>query len=146
MSHTSTIKSVSIQSISALRAAVAELRSTGMNITLEDGGTPRAYYSNQQGLGPAAHVIKLGDCRYDVGVYPNGQGGYELRTDFWNGDVERILGAQASSPATRDQAKLGRIFQMYALHAAEEQAAAQGLTTQRAAGANGALELLVSGY
>lgn len=145
MSHTSRIKAVKIQSISALSAAIDELRSQGLRIELARDTKPRAYYSNQEGMGVAPFCIKLHDAKYDVGVYPT-EGGYELRTDFFGNTVQQQVGAPASSPATQEQAKLGKIYQMYALHAATEKARNQGLQVERRAGENGAVQLLIQGY
>ncbi|ALT58022.1 hypothetical protein FDG94_gp029 [Pseudomonas phage SM1] len=126
---------------------MAELRASGMNIDIATDAVPRAYFQNQQGMGKAPYVIRLHDAKYDVGVYalPDGSG-YELRTDFWGGSVERVVGAKASSSETTEQAKLGRIFQAYALNAAEQHAHQQGMTTTRSVGQDGAIELLVQGY
>lgn len=147
MSHTTSISSVRIKSISALRAAVEELRSNGMSIQMIADATPRAYYSNQAGMGAAPYVIQLPSANYDIGVYPAADGdGYELRTDLWGGSVERVLGAKASSAATAEQAKLGRLYQMYAIAATEERASEQGMQVERTLEADGSIQLLVTGY
>lgn len=141
MSHTTTIKAIAIVDVEALRAAVAELAQSGMKISLQDGGTPRAYFNNQKGMGAADFVIKLGDAPYDIGVYKNEAGTYELRTDFWGGSVERVLGAQASSAEKRDQAKLGKLYQMYGVHATLRQARKQGYSARRHVAADGTIKV-----
>lgn len=147
MSHTTSISSVRIMSISALRAAVEELRSNGMSIQMSTNKAPRAYYSNQAGMGVAPYVIELPGASYDIGVYPAADGeGYELRTDFFGGTVEKVLGAKASCKEATDQAKLGRLYQMYAVRATEEQAANDGYQVERSLAADGSIQLLVTGY
>lgn len=146
MSHTSAIKSIKIQSISALRAAIEELSSQGVRANLIENATPRAYYNDQQGMGVAPFVIQLPQAKYDIGVYPTSDGGYEMRTDFFGGSVAKEVGVVACSSETSEQAKLGKIFQYYALNAAEEQARNQGLMTQRVTGDEGAIELVLTGY
>ena len=146
MSHTSSIKSIKIQSISALHAAVAELREKGLNVEMVADAKPRASFADQGGMGQAPYVIKLNDAKYDIGVYQSEGGGYELRTDFWNGSVESVVGAPASCPETREQAKMGRVFQHYAICAAEEQARNQGLQYTRETAENGDMVLAITGY
>lgn len=145
MSHTATIKAIKIQSIAALRAAVREMNETGIKCELlEDGKAPRAFYPDQPGMGPAPYVLKLTDCRYDIGFYAV-EGGYEARTDFWAGHVEKVVGAEACSIESKDQAKLGKMFQMYGIHATIEAARKKGHTVMRKTGKDGAVQLIVSG-
>lgn len=144
MSHTSTIKSIAIVDIEALRAAVNELAKTGMKISLQEGGKPRAYFQDQQGMGNADFVIKLDSAKYDIGVYKNDAGTYELRTDFWSGSVENILGAQASAEDKREQAKLGKLYQMYGVHATLRQARKKGYSATRSVAKDGTIQLELS--
>lgn len=141
MSHTTTIDAIAIVDIEALKAAVAELAQAGMKISLQTGGKPRAYFPDQKGMGEAAYVIKLADAKYDIGVYKGEKGAYELRTDFWAGSVEKVLGAPASSAEKRDQARLGKLYQMYGVHAATRQARKQGYPVRRAVAADGTIKL-----
>lgn len=146
MSHTTSIKAIKIQSITALQAAIAELNQMGVRLTLTANQTPRAYFSNQQGMGKADYVIQLADAKYDIGLYKDEQGGgYEARTDFWNGEVERVLGAQARTPENALQAKMGRLFQTYGIHATMEQARKRGQTVRRIAKADGTVALEITG-
>lgn len=145
MSHTSTISAVKILSVSALRAAVDELNASGVRCSLTEGGKPRAYYDNQQGLGEADFVLQLPGANYDVGLYKSEDGSYEARTDFWGGSVAACLGAAPSKPENAEQAKLGRLFQLYAIHATTEQAVRKGLTVRRTAGENGKIKLVLTG-
>lgn len=146
MSHTSAVKSIAITSIEALRAAVTELNANGVKCSLIENASPRAYYQNQTGLGKADFVIKLENSRYDVGLYKSAAGGYEVRTDFWGEDVKNQLGAAASGPGKAEQAKLGKLFQAYGIHAALQQARSKGLMATRQKGANGVEQVVVTGY
>jgi len=146
MSHTATISGIKITDISVLRKAIEELAASGIKISMEDGGTPRAFYPNQPGLGKADHVVKLVDSRYDIGLYKQDDGSYQPRTDFWGGDVQKILGVKASDPAKEDQAKLGRLVQMYGIHAAMDKARKQGYTVRRTMTEDGTAKLLVTGF
>jgi hypothetical protein len=145
MSHTSTVKSIKIQSVSALRAAITELSQTGVQCSLQEGGTPRAYFQGQQGMGAADFVIKLGGSPYDIGLYKSESGGYEARTDFYAGHIEKVLGGTARTPEAREQAKMGKLFQMYGVHAAMEAARKKGHTVRRIQKENGTIALEVTG-
>lgn len=145
MSHTATVKSIAIQSITALRAAIAELAQTGVRCSLLENETPRAYYSNQQGMGKADFVVKLDACPYDIGLYKNAEGTYEARTDFFAGHIEKVLGAKATTPGNADQARMGKLFQMYGVHAAMEAARKKGHMVRRINREDGRVTLEVTG-
>lgn len=144
MSHTSTVTSIKIQSITALRAAVAELATKGIRCSLIENATPRAYFPNQPGLGKADFVLRLDSANYDVGLYKT-DNGYEARTDFWGGSVEQCLGAPARSAESAQQARMGRLFQMYGVHAATEAARKKGHMVRRIEKQDGTIALEVSG-
>jgi hypothetical protein len=146
MSHTSSVKSIAITNVEALRAAVTELNSLGVSCELLENASPRAYFSNQAGLGQADFVLKLHKSRYDVGFYRTEQGGYEVRTDFWGQDVKNQLGAKASGPGKAEQAQLGKLFQAYGIHAAMGEARRRGLQATRQKGADGVEQVVVTGY
>lgn len=145
MSHTSAIKAIQIQSISALRSAITELNTTGVGLTLIENAVPRAYFANQQGMGKADYVVQLSNCPYDIGLYKNEQGGYEARTDFFAGHVAKVLGAACTKPENREQAQMGKLFQMYAIHAATEVARRKGHSVRRITKADGTVQLEVTG-
>lgn len=146
MSHTSSVKSIAISNVEALRAAVEELNANGVRCSLKENASPRAFYQNQTGLGKADYVIELKDSRYDVGLYKSATGGYEVRTDFWGKDVEGQLGAKASAPGKAEQARLGKLFQTYGIHAAMQEARKKGLMATRQKGADGREQVIVTGY
>ncbi len=144
MSHTATVQSIKIQSVSALRAAITELAQSGIRCSLIENATPRAYFPNQVGMGQAEFVVKLEDSPYDIGLYKIGNE-YEARTDFHAGHISKVLGAPASSLASRQQAQMGKLFQMYGVHAATEAARAKGHMVNRVVRANGKIALEVTG-
>ena len=131
MSHTSSIKSVKIVSVDALRAAVFELASSGIKCSLIENATPRAYFKDQQGMGKANYVLRLDNANYDVGFYRQEDGSYEPRTDFFGGTVAREIGGQATSSEKQEQAQMGKLFQAYAIHATIEQARKRGQAVMR---------------
>lgn len=145
MSHTSTVKSIKIQSITALEAAIKELQQKGIQCALVANSKPRAYFDNQQGMGMADYVVHLPGSKYDIGLYKGDDGSYEARTDFYRGDVEAILGVPASSPESADQARMGKLFQAYGIHAAMEAARKKGYMVQRRNLADGTVKLEVTG-
>ena len=99
MSHTTSIKTTPIKSVTALQTAIAVLQSQGINITLERNAVPRMYYADQiakhvkskqdtaQRAGQAHeglrfhenpeecdYVIKVADAYYDIGLIYNQHG------------------------------------------------------------------------
>ena len=145
MSHTSRISAIKIASVSALRAAIAELNSVGVKCALVENETPRAFFPNQEGMGKADFIVRLTDAPYDIGLYKQADGTYEARTDFWGGHVEKCVGGKATKPENADQAKMGRLFQLYGVHAATETAKRKGLSVRRINDASGKIKLEVTG-
>lgn len=147
MSHTTAIKGISIQNIAALRAAIDELNTIGIKCSLIEDATPRAFYPDQKGLGKADFVIKLDASRYDVGLYKNADGAYEARTDFWAGEVAKVLGGKATAPEHAQQAQMGKLFQMYGIHAATLEARRTGKMVRRVTNEEtGQVKLVLTGF
>lgn len=142
MSHTAYIDTVEIRDENAIEAAVRELAQEGVNISIERNSVPRAYYSNQEGMNsPADITLRLGDGRYDVGLYKDPKTGtYQLRADFWAGDIAKSLGANSKEKG----AEVGKFLQRYAVCAAELQAMNQGFSTTRSLKSDGTMQLLVN--
>lgn len=144
MSHTSTINSVVFTDVGALQSAIRELQAEGVSCTLLENAVPRAYSTNQEGMGKAPYVIQLRDARYDIGLYMNEDlGGYEARTDFWRGEVENVLGARCEEGGNLGQAKMGKLYQKYAVCATENQAALQGYSSSRHTKEDGTVQLVL---
>lgn len=137
MSHTTTVKSVAIRDIEALRMAIAELaEKRGIKATLEEGDNinPRMYYREQERelKGKTPYVLRLPDASYDVGFQKMEDGTYAPVTDFYGGSVEKHLhaecGCKPSGMTEEDRVRyaLGGLMQGYAKHASINQAVAQG--------------------
>lgn len=145
MSHTTSIEGVRFTDVAALEAAVKELQSKGIKCDLVKGGTPRAYYQNQQGLGAAEYVLKLHDAKYDVGFYPAADGkGMEARTDLFAGSVAAVLGAVRGKGESAEMAALGKLNQTYAIHAATRRATMAGHNVTRVQQKDGTVTLTVT--
>lgn len=145
MSHTTSIDDILFTDISALQAAIAELQAAGVDCSLAKGEKPRAFYAEQQGMGVADYVIKLPSARYDIGLYYNAEKkGYEARTDFFAGSVEAAVGTSPVGVANPVRAKMGRLYQTYAVHAATRKAVQQGYSVTRREGKDGLIQLVVN--
>lgn len=145
MSHTSIINSVVFSDVAALRSAIKELASLGVKCELLENAIPRAYYIKQAGMGIAPLVVKLTDGPYDVGLYQRqGTSEYEARADFYAGYVEKVLGVSCPVGGNKDQAKMGKLYQMYAVHAATRKAIQEGHQVSRVNQADGSVQLEVS--
>lgn len=140
MSHTATIKGVEITDVKALEAAVRDLNKAGVPCELIANATPRAYYHGQEGLGKADFVLKLHNSKYDVGLYKSGKN-YEARTDFWQKHVENQLGVQ-DDKVDPNQAKLGKLYQLYAVNATERSLTMKGISSRRIVKDNGTVQLI----
>ncbi|MCK5307055.1 MAG: hypothetical protein KAJ73_00450 [Zetaproteobacteria bacterium] len=145
MSHTTTIGTILFADIGALQGAIKELKSQGIQCKLLENAAPRAYSANQSGMGKAPYVVNLPNADYDIGLYPSESGeGLEPRTDFYRGSVQRELGAEHVKPGEdTEQAKIGKLVQMYAIHAAERKAVQQGMQVTRVPTDNGGLQLKI---
>lgn len=146
MSHTSTISSILISDTAALRATVAELKSKGVRCDLLENAIPRSYSSMQEGMNTKApFVVKLHDAQFDVGLYESNDGkGLEARTDFWNGSVERQLGVKPGEGDDAEQAKMGKLYQTYAVQAATRKAVQQGYRVNRVNKQDGGVQLQIA--
>lgn len=146
MSHTTEITDIVFNDIEALKLAVGELRRNGIDCELKQKATARAYYPDQSGMaGEMDYVLRLKGAPYDVAFVKTDDGkGYAARTDLWNGNVERVLGATAREGESKEQAALGKLNQMYAVHAATRQAAKQGFSVRRVTKPDGSIQLVIN--
>ena len=147
MSHTSQITSVIITDEIALKSAIQELKENGVKCDLLENAVPRSYYgSRQEGMNQAArYVVYLPTSKYDVGLYPSDKGkGFTARTDFYSGQVESVLGAAVGEGDDYEQARLGKLYQMYAVHAATRRAVQQGYRVSRLTKSDGTIQLRVA--
>ncbi len=132
ISHTTTLSSIAIRDIAALRQAVAKLRDKGVNCELVENQRPRMYFTEQGE--ECEYVVKLPDGRYDVGLKLQADGSYAPVFDEYSGHVGGQIGADAnvcpmpdrSDEEGRAQHAIGRLLQFYAEAAAINAAVAQG--------------------
>lgn len=133
MSHTTTIGTVKITDIDALRAAVAELQSTGVQCELVERQKPRMYFDNQHGV--CDYVLKLPNSPYDVGFDKQKDGSYAPVTDLHGNHVGKQIGAMncaiPNTQSGRAQHAIGRLMQNYAKNAAMNAARRAGHSVAR---------------
>lgn len=141
MSHTTTISTLLLSDETAIKGAIKELQSQGVNCELLEAAVPRCYPGNT--MKKADFCLKLADSPYDVGLYKNKDGEFSAATDFYNGHVEKVLGVVPGEKDNRDQAKLGKLYQAYAQNAIERQAAQQGYSVSRVKSDNGGVRLVL---
>jgi hypothetical protein len=124
MSHFTTIHT-QIKDIEALRETCAELR-----LELLRDAEARGYGSQLQ---RGDWVIRL-QGPYDVALHRQTDGTYGLSTDWWEGHVEKEVGAN-----------YGRLLQLYAVHKAAREARKRGLSVQRTLRSDGSIKLTIGG-
>lgn len=145
MSHTTEISSIVFSDVEALRLAVQDLQKAGVKCTLKEKATPRAYFSNQAGMGPADYVLELQDSPYDVGFYYDTKlKGMVARTDLFLGNVARVLGVPPQANEKAEQAALGKLYHAYAVNATTRQATRQGYSVRRVTRADGSVQLIMN--
>jgi hypothetical protein len=161
MSHTTTVKSVPIKDIRALRAAINELKAKGVNIELEQNAVPRMYYANQlqKHMGRQSevcdYVVRVKDAYYDIGLIKEADGSFTPVFDDYNyssssvpatkegsGPIRDSLGAKFEgkvdhwSGARQDTEQtlhsIGKLLQGYTKHATIFAATQAGYQVQRA--------------
>jgi len=136
VSHTTTLKGLSIKDAAAIVAAVAEIKTAGVDCELLRDTVPRMYFHNQHGK--CAFVLKLVGSRYDLGLDLQDDGTYATVFDEWQGDIARKIGADGNlcpmpnSPEGKAQHGIGKFMQSYAKHAAMNAAVAQGYMVEGA--------------
>ncbi len=124
MSHFTTIKT-QIKDVEALRSAVNEL---GLQILANTEA--RGYISNKT---KGDYVIRL-KGPYDIALNKTPDGSYGLTTDWWDGHVEKEVGA-----------KFGRLLQLYGIHKTTIEARKRGHFVQRKAQKDGSIKLVIGG-
>jgi len=161
MSHTTSIKTVAIKSITAVRAAVEELNRKGIRCELRENSVPRMYYPNQLQMHKgrkneiADAVIHLPGSRYDVALLKQEDGSYECVFDDWQKEVAKVLGQpfkgttehwSGNRPDTEQTLhSVGKFLQEYSVCAAVEAATMAGYSVLgHSTDANGCVQLQIS--
>lgn len=124
MSHFTTIQT-QLRDLDALRSALGEL-----GVALLANTTARGYAANQI---KGDYVIRL-KGPYDIALNKNPDGSYGLTTDWWDGHVEKEVGA-----------KFGRLLQLYGVHKTMMEARKRGHTVQRKSQQDGSIKLMIGG-
>lgn len=143
MSHTTKINAIEIRDVAAVAAAIKDMIADGKKLELIANAKPRAYFNNQNGMGQADFVVKLHNAPYDLGLYKQEDGSYEIRTDFWAGKVERELGVK---PFQTPQQKLGQFYQAYSTAVVMNKLKASGKMVSRIKAKDGSVKLVAQGY
>ena len=124
MSHFTTI-TTQVRDVAALRAAVAEL-----GLQLVPDADARGFASQTR---RGDYVIRL-KGPYDIALNQTPDGSYGLTTDWWDGHVEKEVGA-----------KFGRLLQLYGIHKTTIEARKRGHFVQRKAQKDGSIKLTIGG-
>lgn len=147
MSHTTSLKSVAIRDVHALRAAVAELQAAGVNCNLAQNVQPRMYYGNQHGK--CDFVLQLPNSRFDVGFDKQADGSYIPVFDEFGNCVGKEIGATCPIGRTAEERaahQIGRLMQSYAKHTTINAAVSQGYCVESTmTDSDGNLHLVLSG-
>lgn len=122
MSHWTQMQ-VEISDVPALKRAAEEL-----GCRFQVNARARGYAGSSRA---AAYVLQTpAPCRYDIAADPAANGKLALTTDWWGGDVAKVVGEN-----------YGKLLQHYGIAKAEIAAHAEGYLTTRETCANGDLKL-----
>lgn len=165
MSHNVKITGIKITDLDALDSAIAELRAEGIGIRLERGPlasrslTFRTYRAGSLNDDRAHHVIRLDNCKYDIGLIRQPSGHYLPVYDNALGisvacpiaapgggnnyNMRAITDAGEVALAARGIG-IGKLMQRYSTRLAEMEAKRRGYTSRRVPGENGALHLEIT--
>jgi hypothetical protein len=124
MSHFTTI-ATQIRDIHALREACREL-----GLEVAENAVARGYGSNTN---KGDYVIKL-KGPYDIALTRQPDNTFGLTTDWWDGHVEREVGAG-----------FGKLLQLYGVHKARLEACKKGYTVRRQTLGDGSIKLCIGG-
>jgi hypothetical protein len=124
MSHTTTLKTVSLKDAEALKAAAEYLKGQGVNCTLAENVKPRMYYKDQYGV--CDFVLQLHDTQYDVGFAKQADGSYLPVYDSHAGYIQNQIGMPASCPIPKTEeeraaATISRLLDCYSVMAAKNE-------------------------
>lgn len=135
ISHTTTVKSIEIRSLTALEQAVSELAAErGFQYQWKENCKPRLYYGTDQFKQNCEKVLSIDGCSYEIGFHKQEDGTYAAITDFYeygNTPVSKFLKARGANSleacgCNREEHAIGGLLQEYAKQAAIEQATSQG--------------------
>ena len=125
MSHFTTIQT-QIKDIDSLKKACTEL-----GLKVSENAEARGYGKRWS---PGDYVIKL-NGPYDIAVNKQPDGTYGFTTDWWDGHVEKEVGAN-----------YGKLLQLYGVYKATAEARKKGFTVNRQTLKDGAIKLCIGGF
>ena len=158
MSHTTTVKTVQIKSVSALKKMAINLKNKGLNVELVENAVPRMYYKDQiartlkKSSAPMQYhsnveecdfVLVVKDSYYDIGFLKNVDGEYvplfdnfSFPSPYHMGDIHRkplieITGVTAPKSTPKKEIinySIGKVLQEYSLCATVEACEEAGYT------------------
>ena len=134
MSHNVTIKGVKITDVHALKSAVRELNQKNPTLKLKvtETGKFRTWPGQDD---TCAFAVEIPGSSHDLGFVKQTDGSFAPVFDPFGGGVGRAIGADwahvPSCSMHSPEAAIGRLMQLYAVHAVERQALNQGLSTSR---------------
>lgn len=143
MSHTTKVKAVKVKDVDALEAAVQALaRERGINITLERNTGARLWSTSPK----CDLVIKVPECRFDLGFEKQSDGSYTPMFDAHGGYLMKYLGggqAIAKTPEEHTLANIGGIMQAYSREVLTRAAQMQGAMVNSTITEDGSIVLQV---
>lgn len=150
MSHTTTVKGVSIVDPKAIKRAVKRLQKQGVAIQLVENATPRMYYRSQEKeVGTCEYVLKLERSRYDVGLKLDRKTkSYEVILDLWAGSIKGQLGAKGVVPSDAAEAEvaISQFRQAYGFAVVASDLEMQGYTVTEKMAEDGSLTIIADDH
>ena len=126
ISHTTRVKAVKVTDIDALRAAVDTLaRERNVKITLEENTGARLWSTEPK----FPYVVKVKDCRFDVGFERGEDGSYTPVFDAHGGYLAQFVGGGqklAKTPEEQMLSNIGGLMQAYTREVLTRTAQMQG--------------------
>jgi hypothetical protein len=139
VSHNVLIKNVKITSLDALRRAINELKSEGVNVAFSEQKTFRTYAGQPN---KCDYAILLGDQRHDVGLVKQPDGSYLPYYDPYGMKHDGSDVSCKIDPGQRDErVAIGKLLQRYSTCVAEDELALAGHAVVREKGENGEIVL-----
>lgn len=143
ISHTTRVKAVKVKDIDALRAAVETLaRERNINIRLEENAGARLWSTEPK----CAFVVKVPDCRFDLGFERQEDGSYAPMFDAHGGYLAKFLGGGrelAKTPEEQMLSNIGGIMQAYTREVLTRTAQMQGALVNTTTAEDGTVVLQI---
>ena len=147
MSHVTTIDTVPIKDIDAVKKAVKELKKLGVSCELLKDSRPRMYFNSHEEL--CDYVIKLNESPYDIGLRRKEDEGkfkeYELIFDGYKNHICKLVGyTDKKQDEDKHLRHVGQFTKLYSKHATINQAKKQGYRVTTKQNKDGSLNLVLT--